>query len=308
MRKFFVTVAIGALSIAALACSAASAPSTEESPTPVPSDNSDLLRLVERVFSGPHLTKAPTILPGQLPPDFDLTLPEGSEVVGSVFIATQDGDTTQVLLDVPGEPEAAFSSIADALAGNGWQSRDESRGVEGGGFVSSPLGQFSFAIFCSETEGGYINVNAFPLGDGLTDLRLNLQTNVEHSPCDMELEQPRRVDNSCSDNLFPPLTTPPGVQQSGGGSGSGTSSGGRRNFHTEAELGGSVSAEQVEAHYREQLTEADWTLLDSNTAGPSAWSTWQFTDDNGEAWGAMLLILKSPGAEDSLFAYLRASR
>jgi len=71
---------------------------------------------------------------------------------------------------------------------------------------------------------------------------------------------------------------------------------------------GAISAEQTEAHYREQLTEAGWILLDNNTAGPSAWSTWRFTDDGGETWGAMLLIIKSPWAEDSLFAYLRASR
>lgn len=152
-----------------------------------------------------------------------------------------------------------------------------------------------------------MNVSVFPLGEGLADLRLNLLTNARHSPC--EMEPPMRGEPVHGDMPFPPLNAPPGVQQSRGSSGSGTREGGLRlTFHTDADLLGAISAEQTEAHYREQLTEAGWILLDNNTAGPSAWSTRRFTDDGGETWGATLLIIKSPWAEDSLFAYLRASR
>ncbi|MCH7745587.1 MAG: hypothetical protein IIC84_05890 [Chloroflexi bacterium] len=305
MHKFFVTVAIGALSIAALACNAAAAPSTD-SPIPVPSDDSDLLRLVERIFSGPNFTESSSILPGQLPPDFDLPLPEGSEVVGSVIMTMLDGSAMQVLLDAPGEPEAVFSSWTDALAAKGWQSRNESRGNMDGGFVSSFSGTPGYALLCSETEGGYLTVSAFPLGDGTTDLRLNLQAIAKDSPCN--LEPLMRVGPSNDDIPFPSLTTPPGVKQFGNHRSSGTSSSGLLTFTTQTDLEGTLSAVQVEAHYQGQLTEAGWTLLDNNTAGPSAWSTWQFTDDDGETWGAMLLILKSPGVDDNLLAYLRASR
>ncbi|MCH8109039.1 MAG: hypothetical protein IIB15_02825 [Chloroflexi bacterium] len=259
------------------------------------------------MISSPSFTEVPTFLPGQLPPDLDLPIPEGSEIVGSVVMTTEGGGTTQVLLDVPGEPEAAFSSLANALAEYGWQSRDEFPGTASG-FVSNPFGQFIYALFCSETESGSLNVNAFPLGDGLTDIRFILINNVGQSHCDTEPEQPRRIDNARSESPIPTLTTPPGVKQFGNYRSSGTSSSGLLTFTTQTDLEGTLSAVQVEAHYQGQLTEAGWTLLDNNTAGPSAWSTWQFTDDDGETWGAMLLILKSPGVDDNLLAYLRASR
>lgn len=299
------------LYVAGTACNAAAVPSTG-SQTPAPSDDSALRYLMERViggfFVGLHLTEIPRILPGQLPRDFDIPLPEGSAVVGSVLMAIEEiGDIAQVVLDVPGGPEAAFSSLTNALAAEGWQSRDEPRGMIGGGFISSSFAPYSDALFCSETVDGSLNVSVFPLGEGLADLRLHLLTNARHSPC--EMEPPMRGEPGHGDMPFPPLNAPPGVQQSRGGSGSGTSAGGLRlTFHTDADLLGAISAEQTEAHYREQLTEAGWILLDNNTAGPSAWSTWRFTDDGGETWGAMLLIIKSPWAEDSLFAFLRASR
>lgn len=293
MRKLLVMFAIGVLFVAALACNGAAARSA----------NSDLQRLVERLVGGPLVTESPELLPGHLPPNFDLPIPEGSEVLGSVVIPTENGGTTHVVLDVPGEPDDVFSSLTHALARRGW--RDESRGITDSGFVSSRFGPPSSALFCSETESASLNVSAFPLRDGLTDLRFILLNNVGQSHCD--LEPPTRVESSRGETPLPTLTAPPAVQQSGVGSGGGISSNGVRNFHTEADLVGSISVEQAEAHYREQLTEAGWTLIDNNTAGPSAWSTWRFADDSETVWGAMLLVTKIPEAEDSLFVYLRAS-
>ena len=175
MRKLLAMFAIGVLFVAALACNGAAASSA----------NSDLQRLVERLVGGPLVTESPELFPGRLPPDFDLPIPKGSEVVGSVVIPKENGGTTHVVLDVPGEPEDVFSSLTNALALKGWQSRDEPRGLTDSGFVSSLFGPPSTALFCSETESASLNVSAFPLRDGLTDLRFILLNNVGQSHCDL---------------------------------------------------------------------------------------------------------------------------
>lgn len=173
MRKLLVMSAIGVLFVATLACNCAS------------SDDSDLHRLVERLVGSPLVTESPELLPGHLPPDFDLPIPEGSEVLGSLVIPTENGVTTHVVVDVPGEPEDVFSSLRNALAQKGWRSRDESRRITDSGFGPSPFGPPSSALFCSETESASLNVSAFPLRDGLTDLRFILLNNVGQSHRDL---------------------------------------------------------------------------------------------------------------------------
>ena len=86
------------------------------------------------------------------------------------------------------------------------------------------------------------------------------------------------------------------------------SSNGVRIFHARANLEGSISVEQAEAHYRGQLTDAGWTPIERNAAETTAWSTWRFADGDENVWEGMLLIAKNPEAEGSLSAYLRASR
>ena len=105
------------------------------------------------------------------------------------------------------------------------------------------------------------------------------------------------------DAPLPSLAAPPGVQQSRTGKG-----GSGRSYYTSMSLEAAISAEEVESHYRDQLTDAEWTLFGNGQTAASAWSTWRFTDDDGIIWGAALLVTRNPGAEDSLFAHLRASQ
>ena len=121
-----------------------------------------------------------------------------------------------------------------------------------------------------------------------------------YSPCDQELVADRGYPGY---SIFPPLSAPTGARQSGSSSG-----GGGRNYHTSADLDTTLSVQQVDAHYRQQLSAGGWTLGDSGSGPSVGWSTWRFTDDDETAWGGLLLVMQMPDDEDKLFAFLRATR
>lgn len=106
-------------------------------------------------------------------------------------------------------------------------------------------------MFCSESDGQFLNASTFEMEGGVTDLRLNLTNIEDYSPCDDELMADR---GSPRDDLFPPLSAPTGAQQQGGGGG-----GGGRTFYTSADLNTTLSVQEVNEHYRQQLSAGGWT-------------------------------------------------
>lgn len=296
MKNILAFVMFGLVAMIAVACNAAASAPT---PTAEPPDDSELLRLVERIFSpaGPYGDQdRATVLVGDLPPDFDIQLPEGTDVIGSVI----NENRSQIVLDLPGIPQDSFADLTRILADGGWENRDLPSGPNSGGFVPGPLGGIEFALFCSESDERSLNASAFEMEGGVTDLRLHLSRNEDYSPCDDELTAYR---GSLRDDLFPPLSAPEGAQQQGGGGG-----GGGRDFYTSTQLKTELSVQQVDEHYRQQLFDSGWTLVDSGSESSVGWSTWRFTDDDERTWGGMLLVLQTPEDVDGMFAYLRASR
>lgn len=111
MKSLMVLLVLGLLVISATACNAAASAPTVE---PEPTDDSKLMRLVERLFThqspfGEQRQKS-DVLVGQMPSDFNVDLSEGSEVIGSVVSQYN----TQIVIDAPGAPADVFVRLTEA--------------------------------------------------------------------------------------------------------------------------------------------------------------------------------------------------
>ena len=278
---------------------------TEQTPTQpeVAGSESELIRLVRRMFTfrypGAPEPGDVQILAGQLPEDLpvELPMPNDAEVVGSVARGDQNVD---IVLDVPGEPESVLDAYEELLEAAGW-SEPEFGGPPGGGFVPGD-GAFGNA-FCREGEEPYLTVTAFTLDDSdLSDVRLSLNSSSEgFTPCEEQMVPPGPPGVQ---GLIPRLEAPRDSTMTEGGEGGG----GGNSWYSSSTLKTEMSAADLEEHYRAQLEDAGWNREDSGAGGPAAWSTWTFTDDDGDAWSGVFLALDSPAEEDTRFLYMRVQR
>lgn len=268
----------------------------------VAGSESDLVRLVRRMFSFRY-PGAPDpgeiqVLAGRLPEELpvELPMPDDAEVVGSV---ARGDENVEIVLDVPGEPESVLDAYEERLAAAGW-SEPEFGGPPGGGFVPAD-GAFG-STFCRDGEEPYLTVSAFALGDDdMSDVRLSLNSSSEgFTPCN-ERFAPGPPEIS---GLIPRLEAPRDATMLEGGEGGG----GSDSWYSSSTLKTEMSAADLEEHYRAQLQDAGWDREDSGAGGPAAWSTWTFTDDDGDAWSGVFLALDLPAQEDTRFLYLRVQR
>ena len=91
-------------------------------------------------------------------------------------------------------------------------------------------------------------------------------------------------------DLIPPLFAPQGARQQGGG-------GGGDQWHSSATLETDADLPELAIHYNSLLARGGWTLTGEGQAGPLAWSTWTFQDEEKEPWSGLFFILKVPGKE-----------
>jgi len=238
-------------------------------------DDPALLReLAERLVApgvGPNgQPQTAVLLPGQLPGDLPLALPQppNSRVIGSAVRKTDARATGwDVVLDVPGVSADITTFFQQNLSGVGWNS-PPNRGVpgRGGGFQSSALPANS-AYFCQSTRGPFLSVTTYAKTGGPNDVRVHIETS-NPGPCAATAGQP-----SLSERI-PSLSSPPGVFVQGmGGSGSSTRSTSDATATTEQ------SAQALETAYAQQLMAAGWTRLAGGAEGPLAWSTWKVPGD-----------------------------
>jgi hypothetical protein len=263
---------------------------------------SELVRFVQRLLDfrypgGPEPGEV-QILAGQLPEDMpvELPMPRDAEVVGSVARGDQN---VEIILDVPGEPQSVLDAYEEQLVAAGWR-EPELDGPSGGGFVP-PDGAFA-SLFCREQEEPYLSVSAFTLDNrDMSDVRLSLNSAPEdYSPCD-ERSVPGPPGIS---GLSPRLEAPRDATMVEGGEGGG----GGNSWYSSSTLKTEMSVANLEEHYREQLEKAGWSREESGASGPAAWSTWTFTDDDGDAWSGVFLALEVPGEEDARFVHVRIQR
>lgn len=257
------------------------------------SDEQLLLTLTHRLLSSPYpggLAEDVQILVGELPASLaiELPLPEGAGVIGSLVRADQ---SVQVVLDVDQPADTVVAFYRAQLEPAGWHEFHWPMRPGGFGFGS----EAATVTFCQSRRGPSLTVAVLEAEGAPTDVRLNLQIDPRHSPCAM-LGRPYGPMTS----PIPNLRAPAGARTHGGGG----IGGGGNSWHSTVILETDLDAVALVAHYNEQLQAVGWKLADHGRAGPTAWSTWRFSDDQGDTWAGILLTLDTAGRAGQRFASL----
>ncbi len=230
----------------------------------------------------------PRILVGRLPEEMpvEIPMPEGFSVVGSLVRSEPDphGDpTVEVVLDARMPAEQARDAYREQMSAAGW-SEPERRGPRGGGFGFRPVG--ATALLCRSDRGPALFLSAHeeqPDGrDAPTDFRLRLIMGSRHSPC-----APEPYYEPEFERIIPHLEPPLGSYQWPGGGGGGTG-----DAYSTATLESDLDTAAIGAHYVAQLEEGGWSLSEEGRGGPQAWSTWSFTDEDGQPWSGVFFALR----------------
>jgi hypothetical protein len=230
------------------------------------------------------------LLPEELP--VELPLPEGSRVIGSIIRGETVG--TEIILDVPFNPETAIDFYRDSFTGEGWSEPSEE--AYGTGFVTEP---WPSQTFCYGDDELVIYISAMEIPDKPTDVRVNIQSQVGYSPCDPE--STHGMDDA--NFLIPSLKSPSGtIVQSGG------SSSGQDEASVTASLKTDLTAKELADHYGGQLSEAGWTLSESGSIKHESWSFWTIEDEEGDEWGGFLIVIESPRDPEKCYAWFQVDK
>jgi hypothetical protein len=257
---------------------------------PVP-DPRLLRELAERLLMDPLSSRTanvppPTLLVGQLSPDWelDLPLPEGTRLVGSLVRAP--GDTSQppgqIVLDVPGVPRDVRAFFNDALVNRGWTPPPYTTPSGPSGFISAgtPLA----ASFCQEDNGSRLTFSIRGQASGVSDVQVMRESGA--TPCWSPITDSRF--GSPPNVLIPPLIADPEAELYPG-----TMQIGPLTFESNAMVVADATTEQLEASFRQQLEDAGWTELAAQASGALAWSMWAVPGEG--TWHGLLLAFDLPG-------------
>ncbi len=230
------------------------------------------------------------LLPEDLP--FELPIPEGSRIIGSIVRDSPTG--TEIILDVPLNSEEVINFYQDALTEEEWSVPPKE--ADGAGFVSEP---WPSQTFCYNDDEVVLYMSVLEIPDEPTDVRVNIQSPAQYSPCDPE--GMHRMDDSYF--LIPPLKSPSGALVQTGGSSSG-----QDEASVTASLKTDLTSEDLANHYGVQLSEAGWTPEERGASQRVSWSSWTITDEEGDVWGGILIILESPTDPEKRYAWFQIDK
>jgi hypothetical protein len=260
-------------------------------------DEDTLREFIQRWFA-PLYTESEggtSIWIGKLPDDFavNFPLPEGAQVFASI-----QGPYTaiQVLVDVPTSPDEVLASYQQMLTDAGWLPAPDNS--QWGGFVSATD---TWLIYCKSDEQteeqAALTVQAFSTASGQTELRLNLSTTDTQYTCEPDSSQP--IDQAYI--MIPTLTVPSRAVVISGGS----ASSGKDSAESSSDFRTSLSPQELVDHFFDQLQVEGWKPLDQGDAESFSWSTWSITDDQGDQWSGILIVLDNPVSQDLVYASMR---
>ena len=261
-------------------------PTPTPAPVPIPEDKEGLEELLGRIFeSGRGQVR---ILPEALPSGFDIPLPPGARVVGSLVFAKEDSAAreTAIMLDVAMKPREVEEFFQEELAEAGWYSPQRFLPQ---GFVSAEgtlVSSMPFFLFCNDAEDISMQLTIFPPEDGLSGVRI-AYSDQRRNPCG-------RSGPSAPAPTLPALKVPSGSKIEGSGSGDGGD-----HANAEITLVTDLTAVALAEHFGEQLEELAWALVEEGALGPSAWSTWKYEDSDGNPWVGLLLAIDLPDGKTS---------
>ena len=269
------------------------------SPQAAPSgDEAKYHELAERLLNFGYFPAGPTsvtLLPGTLPADPAITLPNvtGARLIGTAVRTRGSDRSADIVLDAPGDPEQVAAAYEQGFKDQGWTAPT-------GAFAGGPGGGFQAAtppvskLVC-KGENALISISVAARPGAPNDVRLNVQPNLSSLGGGSACSAKSRGQPGGSNHL-PAIRPPDGVRLDGGGGGSSSSSiggsigGGSGNVSrqsSDATATGSLSAGALEAAFAKQLVAAGWTRLAGRDDGALAWSTWT---SNESGWSGTLIV------------------
>ena len=271
------------------ACVPASEPETtagdqisiERDTDTTPANTDAATKLAMRLLA-PRYPGAPDIgevqlLVGEVPADFALPMPDSVEIVGSLVRGTEG---TEVVLDSSQPAEFILNYYTEEMPKAGWETFEEPQ-YGGGGFVPGDIPQNK--TFCNDEADLVMWMTALDLEDAPTDIHLSINPSHGYSPCNQgTMGGPPPNDPYA---LMPALVPPAGVRQIGGGGGGS----GMDGMSSNATLETDMATADLLVHYNVQLKEAGWLADSEDANSPVSWSTWTFSDSDGNSWRGLFL-------------------
>jgi len=238
------------------------------------------LRVLDPWWVSGQATQVLLVVAG-LPPDLRVALPQpkGSRLVGSYF----DGRaTTSVLLDVSLQEDQVLAYYDLELVSAGWTRIERHPPL--GGFdkasrrADSPKEGWSY---CRSSNGPFVVVQPVGSSNGLTAVRLSLNTDPLQAPCAGPGEP------AGSAPIIPVLLPPPGSELMP------RSRAGAANYAVlTAEVVSDLGRAAVASHYDLQLDCEGWTCKMRQVRGSQVWSAWTYhADDQPGRRGTLFLSL-----------------
>lgn len=275
-------------------------------PQTIPSgDEAKYHELAERLLNfgyGPTGPTSITLLPGALPTDPQVTLPNvnGARLVGSAVRIRGTDRTADIVLDAPGDPQQVATAYEQGFKDLGWSGPPNESGVSGGGgFQGSVPPVYKFLC---KGESAMVSVSVTGRTGLPDDVRISVQPNMASlggGPCSAQSRS--KLGGS---NHLPVLRAPDGATLLLGGGSTSAIAGGPNlsRQSSEATASSALTSGQLEAAFAKQLAAAGWTRIAGRDDGALAWSTWT---SNESGWSGSLII-NDTGTKDRHSLLLRA--
>ena len=216
------------------------------------------------------------LLPGKLPQDMpvDLPIPDGARIVEARSRRTQESMWS---LDVPMTPDLALDFYRKRLASQNWTE------IEIPSMNQGFVGGDPRTAFCQGPKNLSLSIIAHPQ-ENRTDLRLSIISDPDYSLCSWDAGY-----NDDWLKPIPKLAAPKETRQSYLTTQSGYGNIGVVSAIQET----TMNSSSLTAHYADQLTAANWTMMGEGESGPSSWSSWSYND---KEWPVLARFLDGPGA------------
>ena len=199
-------------------------------------------RLLSHRYPGDPGAETARLLPGEVPAEVlaEVPLPEEKRIIGSMVLPTH----ITVVLESSMKPDRVEAFYKERMLAAGWTEPEPWPGMRQGGFETSFMSQAFGTVFCRGPRGPELRIEAFPVEDGPTDVRLYHNTDARSSICAQQRKM-RGMRMDVWSSIIPSLSAPSGTWQMLGNSGSGGSG---DDYHTSASLRSDLDLAAVANH------------------------------------------------------------
>ena len=194
----------------------------------------------------------------------------------------------EIVFDDTRTPEAIAAFYQAALPPLGWSLDQRSSFARQNGFQTAREGNRPI-IFMRHPLVGTMNVHTQRIS-GSTQGRISISPDAIGRHNHLMERLPA---------LYPPVNSqlfPEGM------------SGGDYQAQSMAVMRSEVPLAEIARHFNEQLQAAGWAVQAEQAEQHTAWSAWQFSDDQHQIWQGLLLIFFVPTSPHRLLLMLRADR